>query len=187
MEAIYELVKSIAKKGYDKNKEFDVQRNVLEPYIYHYLIEKYGPMLETHWATYFPPLKSDNVFVIVERRPHPNFKFIIQNIAWAAPHMAVYIFCSDENRKFINAVLGDKAAHFTIIEIFKGDVSPEEGKIQYNNLLTNYQFYESIPATYMLTVQMDTVFRKKLPNSLFTGDYWGMGYCNCGRRWSYDT
>jgi len=180
MEAIYELVKSIAKKGYDKNKEFDVQRNVLEPYVYHYLIEKYGQMLETHWSTYFPPAKSDNVFVIIERRSHPNFKFIIQNIAWAAPHMAVYIFCSDENRSFINAVLGEKAVYYKIIESFKGDVSAEEGKMQYNNLLTNYQFYESIPAKYMLTVQMDTIFRKKLPDTLFTGAYWGAP-------WAWDT
>ena len=173
MEAIYELVQLIIKQEYDPATELDVQRTVLEPYIYHYLIEKYGPMLEAHWMFYIPPAKSDNVFVIVERRPHPNFKFIIQNIAWAAPHMAVYIFCSDENHAFINAVLGDKAPYFTIIEIFKGSVSPEEGKTQYNNLLTNYQFYESIPANYMITVQMDTIFRKKLPNSLFTGDYWG--------------
>jgi hypothetical protein len=52
-------------------------------------------------------------------------------------------------------------------------VSRELGKIHYNNILTDYRFYEAIPATYLLTVQMDNYFRKKIPDEMFVGDYWG--------------
>ena len=173
--AIYEVAYTIYHK-YNKVDALEEYRSKLEPYIYMYLLENYGPMLQEHWKTYQPPLKSKNVFVIIERRAHPNFRFILQNIAWAAPDMAVYIFCSDENKPFLEAILSDKIAYYTIVEVFKGNPSCEEGKRDYNNLLTNYSFYESIAsqgAKYMMTVQMDNIFRKKLPQSMFVGDYWG--------------
>jgi len=172
--ALYEAAVIESKKNVGNDiAQLDAFRTVLEPYIYLHLVEKYGPMLEEHWRTYLPPKQSEHVYVIVERRAHPYFSFILKNIAWAAPHMAVYLFCSDENRAFIETILGDKRDAFNIVEVFKGDVSREAGKSAYNEILTNYTFYEFIPATYMLTVQMDTVFRRKLPASLFTGDYWG--------------
>jgi hypothetical protein len=94
-------------------------------------------------------------------------------MAWAAPHMSVYLFCSDENLAFIEAILGDKINSFHIIEAFQGDVSREEGKSGYNDVMTDYRFYESISATYLLTIQMDNIIRRKIPASMFTGDYWG--------------
>jgi hypothetical protein len=130
-------------------------------------------MLQEHWESYRPPLTSEHAFVIVERRAHPNFRFILQNMAWAAPHMAVYLFCSDENLDFIEAILGDKINSFHIIEAFQGDVSREEGKIGYNDVMTDYRFYESISSRYILTIQMDNIIRRKIPASMFTGDYWG--------------
>ncbi len=172
--ALYEASIIESKKNGDNEiAQLDAFRTVLEPYIYLHLMGQYGSMLQQHWNTYLPPKQSEHVYVIVERRPHPHFQFILQNIAWAAPHMAVYLFCSDENRAFIEAILGDKRDAFNIIEIFKGDVSREAGKNAYNDILTNYTFYEFIPAKYILTVQMDNIFRRKLSASLFTGDYWG--------------
>lgn len=148
-------------------------RTQLEPYVYMHLIEKYGTMLQAHWEHYIPPTKSNYAAVIVERRIHPNFRFILQNIAWAAPYMSVYIFCSDVNKAFIHAILGDKKDNFRIIEAFIGNPSRTEAIKDYNNLLTMSTFYETIDANYMLTVQMDNIIRKKLPLSIFTGDYWG--------------
>jgi len=170
--AAYEVAK-IEQSKHTANKRLDVYRNVLEPYFYMYLIEKYGTMLQTFWETYRPPLFSENAYVIVERRAHPNFRFVLQNMAWAAPHMSVYIFCSDENRAFIEAILGDKAVSFHIMEVFHGDVSREEGKNGYNHIMTDYHFYESIVAKYILTIQMDNIIRRKIPDSMFVGDYWG--------------
>ena len=170
--AAYEVAK-IESKKHDHTARLDIYRNVLEPYFYSHLTENYGNMLQEHWDSYRPPLTSEHAFVIVERRAHPNFRFILQNIAWAAPHMAVYIFCSDENLAFIEAILGDKINSFHIIEAFQGDVSREEGKIGYNDVMTDYRFYESISSRYILTIQMDNIIRRKIPASMFVGDYWG--------------
>ena len=172
LHAIYEVANIERKKHPDKSI-LDANRQTLEPYIYMYLMESYGPMLEAHWKTYVPPKKSENVFMIAERRAHPNFRFILQNIAWAGPDMAVYLFCSDENLAFIEALLGDKKVHFHIIPVFIGNPDREQGKISYNNLLTDYRFYQRIDANYVLTVQMDNIFRKKIDPLMFVGDYWG--------------
>ncbi len=166
-------VANIERKKHKPMALLDVYRNVLEPYIYLHLTEHYGKMLQEHWESYRPPGESEHAFVIVERRAHPNFRFILQNMAWAAPHMAVYLFCSDENLAFIKAILGDKYESFHIIEAFQGDVSREEGKIGYNDVMTDYRFYESISAKYILTIQMDNIIRRKIPASMFVGDYWG--------------
>ena len=133
---LYEVAKGEQK--YKDAGQLDHFRLVLEPYIYMHLSSTYGPMLEEHWKTYTPPTHSKNVFVIVERRPHPNFSFVLKNMAWACPHMAVYLFCSHQNRAFIDAILGEKAPYFHVIEIFTGEVSRELGKIHYNNTLTDY-------------------------------------------------
>ena len=173
LQSIYEIVLSESNKNHTRDVLLDINRTVLEPYVYQYLMELYGPMLRSHWETYIPPKKSDHVFVIVERRVHPNFRFILQNIAWAAPYMAVYIFCSNENQEFVEALLGSKKDHYHIIPVFTGNPSREEGKHVYNNLLTDYRFYQLIDASYMLTVQMDNIFRKKIDPQMFIGEYWG--------------
>ena len=166
-------VANIERKKHNPTELLDVYRNVLEPYIYSHVVETYGSMLQANWEGYRPPLTSDHAFVIVERRAHPNFRFILQNMAWAAPHMSVYLFCSDENRAFLEAILGDKVNSFHLVEAFQGDVSREEGKIGYNDVMTDYRFYESIDAQYLLTIQMDNIIRRKIPASMFVGDYWG--------------
>ena len=172
MLAAYEAARIVQSK-HAPAERLDVYRNVLEPYFYTYLAENYGAMLQAHWETYLPPLASEHAFVIVERRAHPNFRFILQNMAWAAPHMSVYLFCSDENRAFIEAILGDKVGNFHIMEAFTGEVSREEGQHGYNHVMTDYRFYQTIQATYLLTIQMDNIIRRKIPQSMFVGDYWG--------------
>jgi hypothetical protein len=178
MEAIYE----VAKQAYDSRDpnqtlRLDRFRQVLEPYLYHYLIEQHSPLLNTFWTDYVPPTVSaaKRAFVIVERRPHPNFAFILKNTAWADPANAVYLFCSDANLPFIKALLGPKEPHFKIIVAFQGLGSREEGKADYNRLLTSARFYEQFDHTieHIVTVQMDAFFRRKLPNEFYTGDYWG--------------
>ena len=171
--AAYEVAKIERTKHADLTQRLDVYRNTLEPYFYSHLVENYGTMLQEFWESYSPPLESEHAYVIVERRAHPNFRFVLQNMAWAAPHMAVYIFCSDENLAFIKAILGDKVESFHLIDIFCGDVSREEGKTGYNKTMTSYHTYQLIAAKYILTIQMDNIIRRKIPASMFVGDYWG--------------
>jgi hypothetical protein len=155
------------------DKRCHILRYILEPYIYNYLLVTYGPALDKFWQTYRPPKKADNAFCIVERRPHPNFWYILRNIAWAAPQMSVYIFCSNENEDFIRTLLGDKAEYYNIIPFFKGNPSREQGVQDYNNFYTNYRSYEMIDAKYIMTVQMDIFIRRKLDMDMFMTDYYG--------------
>jgi hypothetical protein len=149
-------------------------RVLFEQYIFNYLILTYGVFLDLCWLEYTPPLKSDKAIVIVERRCHPNFWFILRNLAWAAPNMSVYIFCSDNNANYIRGLLGDKVDNFNVFVVFKGDDVPEKMAIsEYNNLLTDPKFYEHIDAEWMLTIQMDCFIRRKITDSLFIGAYWG--------------
>jgi len=155
------------------DKRCHILRYILEPYVYNYLHVTYGAALDKFWQTYTPPKKADNAFVIVERRPHPNFWYILRNIAWAGPQMSVYIFCSDENVDFIHTLLGDKAPHYNIIPFFKGNIAREQAIQDYNNFYTDYRNYEAIDAQYIMTVQMDIFIRRKLDMDMFMTDYYG--------------
>jgi hypothetical protein len=157
-------------------------RTELEPYIYHYLIEQYGLRLNAIWENYVPPLKSDKAYVLVERRAHPNYPFILKMMAWAAPHLSVYLVCSHENLEFIKMILGDKLEHFHIIVAYSDEVDREQGRAEYNQLLTDPDFFELIDAEYILTMQMDVFLRRKLTDDLFCGDYWGAPWNWCPQR-----
>lgn len=148
-------------------------RMTFEPYIYHLLINRYGSKLDDFWKTYLPPKKAEKAFVIVERRCHPNFWLVLRNIAWANPDMSVYIFCSDLNINFIKGLLGDKVNNFNIIESFKGSPPYFKARNEYSKFMTDYRLYEQIEAEWIITVQMDVFIRRKIPESIFMGEYWG--------------
>jgi len=171
VEAIVELAKPDA--SLPAAEQLDTIRQKLEPYIYHHLIETYSPTLNAFWASYQPPKEAPNAYVIVERRPHPNFAFILKNMAIAAPYMSVYIFCSEENLNFIKILLGSKINNYNIIVAFSGKASRTQGKIDYNNLLTDVNTYAQIKAEYILTMQMDCIIRRLIPPTIFRGTYWG--------------
>jgi hypothetical protein len=150
----------------------DQFRLQLEPYIYQYLLWTYGQKLNAFWETHEFPIKSKYAWVMVERRAHPNIWFLLRNIAWAAPNFSVYIFCSNMNYNFIKDVVGNKK-NINIIPWFEGFVTRDEGKEQYNQTFKNPEFYKIIDAEYMITIQTDCFFRKKIPESIFVGDYYG--------------
>jgi hypothetical protein len=165
---IYELKKP------STEKELLVRlRTNIEPYIYNYLTVNYYSILQKAWENYAPPLTAKYAYVVVERRCHPNFDFILKNIAWANPNMSVYIFCSDVNEQFVLSLLGDKARYFNIVQAFTGDVSREQGLMEYNTLMTTKEMYGIVDAEYMLTIQMDVFIRRPLEPEIFVGDYWG--------------
>lgn len=175
IESILEVIKSevlMAPAGISERMSH--LRNRLEPYIYNYLSVNHYGMLNEAWASYKPPLNSKHAFAIIERRCHPNFDFVLKNIAWANPNMALYIFCSDTNENFILSLLGDKAANVTIVQAFTGNVGLQEGKDDYNRLLTSQWMYDCLEdSEYVLTIQMDVFIRRRIEPEIFVGDYWG--------------
>ena len=151
-------------------------RHGLEPYVYAHLEATYGQKLTEFWKSWIPPLRSAKAFVLVERRTHPNFWFVLRNMAWAGPNMAVYIFCSDENVNFIKTCLGDKLQYVNLHVIFKGNPPTDEAILEYSDFFTNftvYQFLASQGIEWILTVQMDVFFRKKLTDKLFFTEFLG--------------
>jgi hypothetical protein len=149
----------------------------LEPYIFNYLNYTYGKKLDDFWKTHQFPKKSKYAFVIVERRIHPNWWFVLRNIAWAAPHLSLYIFCSDINYEFIKSILGDKATNVNIQIWFKGINSVEEGFKEYSLTFLMPQFYKLIDAEYFINFQMDSYFLQKIPDWIFQGTYYGSPWC----------
>jgi hypothetical protein len=173
IESIAEAVIYELKKPYTEKELLVNLRNKIEPFIYNYLTINYYSILQKAWENYAPPLTSKHAYVVIERRCHPNFDFILKNIAWANPNMSVYIFCSDVNEQFVLSLLGDKAKYFNIVQAFTGDVSRDQGIIEYNTLMATKDIYEIVEAEYMLTIQMDVFIRRPLDPEIFVGDYWG--------------
>jgi hypothetical protein len=151
-------------------------RMQIEPFVFNYLNHTYGQKLDEFWKTHQFPKKSDRAFVIIERRVHPNWWFVLRNIAWAAPHFSLYIFCSDLNYDFIKSILGDKADNVNIIRWFK-EGNTENAKNEYNITLKLPGFFKLIDAEYMINFQMDTYFLQKIPDWIFVGTYYGAPWC----------
>jgi hypothetical protein len=151
-------------------------RMQLEPYVFNYLNHTYGKKLDKFWKTHTFPKKADRAFVIVERRIHPNWWFVLRNIAWAAPHFSLYIFCSDLNYNFIKSILGEKADN-VLINCFKGNPGRDDAFKEYNITLKLPAFYKQIDAEYCIIFQMDSYFLQKIPDWIFTGVYFGSPWC----------
>jgi hypothetical protein len=147
-------------------------RNKLEPFVFNALEQMYGAKLNEFWKTYMPPKKAKRAFMVAEGRIHPNLWFILRNIAWAGPDMAVYIFCSDQNYDYIMSLLGDKAPAFNVIVAFKGDPPKEKAIQEFINFYANWKIWEMMDTEYSIIVQMDNYFRKRLDDHLFRYDYY---------------
>lgn len=156
-----------------QEESLDKYRCDLEPYIYQHFLVNYGKQLDNFWKTHQFPKKSKYAWLIVERRCHPNWWFMIRNIAWAAPHFSLYIFCSDENYNFVRTLLGDKADNVTIIKWYKGFAIRQEGKDQYAQTFKLAGFYKQIDAEYFIRTEVDAYVRHKIPESIFMGDFYG--------------
>jgi hypothetical protein len=179
--SVYNERQELLKTSEDINKwqtdTLHYNRIQLEPYIFNYLNHTYGQKLDEFWKTHSFPKKADRAFVIVERRIHPNWWFVLRNIAWAAPHFSLYIFCSDLNYEFVKSLLGDKAENVHIINCFKGNPDRDNAFKEYNITLKLPDFYKQIDAEYCVIFQMDSYFLQKIPDWVFTGTYYGSPWC----------
>lgn len=156
-----------------QEETLDKYRNDLEPYIWQHFMFNYGPKLDEFWKTHQFPKKSKRAWLLVERRCNQNWWFLLRNMAWAGPDFSLYIFCSDENYEFIRKLLGNKAENVNIIKWFKGFATRQEGKDHYAQTFKLPGFYKLIDAEYFIRVEMDTYLRRKIPESIFRGDFYG--------------
>ncbi len=145
----------------------------LEPFVYNYLIQTYGRQLDDFWQKHSFPKKAEHAWVLVERRIHPNFWFVLRNLAWAGPNMSLYIFCSDYNISFLKELLGAKAEQVHLIPVFKGEGAFQEATDDYQVIFKKAEFYKMIDAEYMLKIELDCFLRRAIPPEIFVGDFYG--------------
>lgn len=170
-------IMATCKSNDDLQKQYDQAliryRTDLEHYIFQHLLLKYGKRLDQFWSSHQFPYKSKYAWLIVERRCHHNWWFLLRNIAWAGPEMSLYIICSDENYEFLKTLLGDKYNSVHLIQWFKGYAERPQAIKEYNDALKSAELYEKIDAEYILVAQLDTYLRFKIPSGIFVGDYYG--------------
>lgn len=174
-ESYKDLNSSKSQEEYNSKQRLmlDNFRNQLEPYVYNYLLYTYGAKLETFWKTHEFPKKSKYAWVLVERRIHPNLWFVLRNLAWAGPHMSLYIYCSDCNVNYVRELLGDKVKNVHILQIFSGVGTREQGKNEYQVVHKQPDFYRNIDAEYMIRIEVDCYLRRKIPDEVFVTDFYG--------------
>lgn len=146
-------------------------RNTVDPFIYTLLKQKYGSVLQTHWDTCTIPKQSDRAIVIVERRCHPNLKFCLQNAAYFAPGFSIHVVCSKANENFVQHICGLQKNFVHIHPIFKDISTSSQGYLEYNELLKTTTFYDFFKEEYLLFMETDCYFLKKIPQSIFQYDY----------------
>lgn len=172
-EQLLEKCKTLEEKSKWLEETLHKYRCDIEPYIYQHLILEYGQKLDKIWKDHQFPKKSKYAWVIIERRSHINWWFLLRNIVWAAPHFSLYIFCSDQNYEFVKNMLGDKVNNVHIIQWYKGFASRDEGRDQYAVTMKQAELYRKIDAEYMIRVEMDTYLRHKIPELIFKTDFYG--------------
>jgi hypothetical protein len=147
------------------------QRLYFDTVVFGILKSKYGKLLHDFWKSYKPPLESDKSIVFVERRCHPNLQFCIQNAAYFARGWSISIYCSLENFQYILEILGDNKDNVTVVVQFENDATPEEGRSEYNQLLQDKSFWESVPGEHVLVCETDAYLLRPIPDDIFKYDY----------------
>lgn len=147
------------------------KRMRLEPLIFDILKRKYQEPLELFYTYYTFPLHQDKCVVLVERRIHENLYFLLRNIAYFARGWSLCIVCSDVNLAYCRECAGDLVNGITFLPLFKGNPSPEQGKLEYNLLLQDSEFYRMFSAENLLFMETDSYLRKKVPDDIMDYDY----------------
>jgi hypothetical protein len=151
-------------------KEYlDLKRKYYEPIVFECLRKDGQECLDAFWTTYHPPLTSNKTICIVERREHPNFDYILKNVCYFCRDWSITIICSNENYAFVKGLLQGKSA--TVLPLFEGYGTPQQGKEEYNSLLQTETFWKGIDAEWILTVEMDCYLLRPLPKEMFDYDY----------------
>jgi hypothetical protein len=157
-------------------------RKQLEQPIFDILREKYGKVLKEFWdTTTFPKVSETlNTVLMVERRIHPNMEFCLQNFMYFTrkQKFSLTIVCSKENESQIRDILGKHIKTTDLRVLWETNTDEQNAYLEYNELYKDKNFWNSIQANYILSVQTDCYLRKSLPDLL-----WTLDYCACPWAW----
>jgi len=153
------------------------KRMHLDSFIFESLKKMYGPTLKNFWDTTDTiPFESDKAIIIVERRCHPNLDFILQCNAYFARGFTIHIFCSEANYSYIELICGVQYKNIHCHKVFETIGTPEEGKIEYNNLLKTKSFWETFTEEHIITIETDSYLLKPISDLIYTFDYVGSAW-----------
>ncbi len=141
--------------------------------IFQQLQDKYGPTYNSWWndpTTVFPK-EAPNKVLLVERRPHPNILFVLQNAMYFCRDFSLTIVCSDESEGYVRELLGHHVETTEILPLFKGIGSRDQGRTEYNALFMDVNFWKCLKANYVLSIQTDSYLLQYLDEAMWSYDY----------------
>jgi hypothetical protein len=169
METIHIFDEFINKEDNDTTRH--EKRIKLEPLIFDILKVKYYNIFDTFWKNNSVIKNTNKSIVIIERRIHENLAFLLRNMFYYAPSWAITVICSDINYNYIKDICTNNLNNITIIPLLKENPEREIARIEYNNILKSYSFYENIPYEHIFIVEMDSYLRKPIDETIFQYDY----------------
>lgn len=137
---------------------------------YRYFCYKYIEISKKLNLSTIVPNKSNNC-VIVEFNKYPHLEFIIRNTIYKLKNWSVSIVCCDENLDFIKNMCNLISPNIEIILYNKCVTSNE-----YNNMLLDVNFWNSLSGEKILLMQEDTLLMGKNIDNFMNYDYVGMIY-----------
>lgn len=171
---LYDFYERFSKHPFGSSLEYyDTHRKQLEPVIFEILQSRYGEIFEERWKTATIPKwgETDKTILFVERRQHPNFRFLLRNVAYFCPDWSITVVCSDENLEFVKECCEPHGGHIRVLPLMKGASDPVTGRREYNELLQTETFWSLFQEEWVLTMEMDCYLRKPLPTEIFQYDY----------------
>jgi hypothetical protein len=148
-------------------------RRELEGPLFDFMRESYGAKLKEFWETStFPKVtETENTVLMVERREHPNMEFCLQNFMYftRAQNFSLTIICSKENESQIRKILGNHIETTDLRVLWEGN-SPTAWD-EYSQMFMSSEFWKTIQAKWILSVQTDCYLRKPLPEILWTVEH----------------
>lgn len=161
----------------NRTHSFDIHkvRTELEEPVYDQLRKTYGAFYKAFWNTITIPKDAPNTIMLVERRPHPNMEFVLQNAVYfcskSSHPFSLTVVCSDENEDYVKEILGKHALTTHIIPYFKGIGTRDQGRDEYNKAFKSLSFWANLKADYVLSIQTDSYLLRPLPDVFWTYDY----------------
>ncbi len=109
--------------------------------------------------------------VIVEPREHEWLKGVLYNMAhvYGGQDVVLYIVHGMQNEQFVKNIIDDSWSNVNFLKLPIENID----RNQYNQLLTNAQFWSYFKTEHVLIFQADTFIRKQIPDIFFLYDYVG--------------
>lgn len=170
----YKFTAAFSKKIHREDKPICIKFNEENEYY----TELDFPVIDKTWQTVFNanfektkfPKTSKNGLVIVENRCDERLAFVIKNMAYYIPNWKLHIFHSEENKAFIQEILGKHKATVVLHQL-KYDIKTNQ---DYNKVLLDINFWEELKEhERVLIFQTDTMMLQSGIEDFLHYDYVG--------------